>query len=529
MPAPGTQTYSMTTDKAIAAEAMRGGPRGEARIFETPEELNELARGASPKYMNGQFRYYLASVVMMQPQGECKTPLLAVNVAVENLHGTPTVAIYGEFTFTQIVGGDGSSMTETVATPFHANILGPFSNKQGGLVYATAFLEQTDAARDPDRWAKIAAISPQRLKVWFKPEAFYYADGTQYAQRTGKVAGAARRAHLRRPRRRPVADQVARRRAAPRESAPRRRGSAARAGSPPVGAGVDPSHRAPGRRCRLRRLLAMDTREMLRLSWRAWLHQGAPRVGPWWIGHAWTLAFGLGVAAVLSVVTLASSSDATRAIWPTVVAANVIISLTITFAVRGAFWLGAARGRRPAGSPPGAVAALALLHDRADRRRRRRLAARHACSPAASTSASWRRSCGPACSARASSSRSSSPPLFQQFFRTKTRQIAAENAATEAQLRLLQAQIEPHFLFNTLANVVSLMEADPPRAKSMLESFVDYLRASLSGLGQATHTLGDEIDLIDAYMRIIKIRMEDRLEYAIEVPGGAARPRACRR
>jgi len=108
--------------------------------------------------------------------------------------------------------------------------------------------------------------------------------------------------------------------------------------------------------------------------------------------------------------------------------------------------------------------------------------------------------------------------LFQQFFRTKARQIAAENAASEAQLRLLQAQIEPHFLFNTLANVVSLMEADPVRAKSMLEAFVEYLRASLSGLGHGRHTLGDEIDLIDAYMRIIKIRMEDRLEYDIEVP-----------
>ena len=188
MPSAGaTQNYSITTEKAIAAEAMRGGPRGEARIFETPEELNELARGASPKYMNGQFRYYLANVVMMQPQGECKTPLLAVNLAVENLHGMPTVAIYGEFTFTQVVGGDGSSLTETVATPFHANILGPFSNKQGGLVYATAFLEQTDPARDPDRLAKIAAINPQRLKVWFKPEAFFYADGTQYSPRTGSV------------------------------------------------------------------------------------------------------------------------------------------------------------------------------------------------------------------------------------------------------------------------------------------------------------------------------------------------------
>ena len=71
--------------------------------------------------------------------------------------------------------------------------------------------------------------------------------------------------------------------------------------------------------------------------------------------------------------------------------------------------------------------------------------------------------------------------LPQQFFRTKSRQIQAEDRATEAQLRLLQAQIEPHFLFNTLANVVSLMDADAPRAKAMLEAFVDYLRASLSG------------------------------------------------
>jgi hypothetical protein len=183
----GTQTYSMDTEKAIAAEAQRGGPRGEARIFETPEELNELSRGASPKYMNGQFRYYLANVVMVPPQGECKTPLIAVNIAVENLHGTPTVAIYGEFTFTQTVGGDGSSLTETVAIPFHANILGPFSSKQGGLIYATAYLEQTDAVRDPERWAQIASINPKRLKVWFKPEAFYYGDGTQYEPRTGKV------------------------------------------------------------------------------------------------------------------------------------------------------------------------------------------------------------------------------------------------------------------------------------------------------------------------------------------------------
>ena len=187
MPPPGTQTYSATTERAIAAEAMRGGPRGEARIFETPEELNELSRGASPKFMNGQFRYYLASVAMMQPEGECKAPLLAVNLAVENLHGMPTVAIYGEFTFTQVVGGDGSALAETVAVPYRADIIGPFSNKQGGFVYATAYLEPIDGIRDSERWAQIVAVNPKRLKVWFRPEAFYYPDNTQFGLRTGKM------------------------------------------------------------------------------------------------------------------------------------------------------------------------------------------------------------------------------------------------------------------------------------------------------------------------------------------------------
>ena len=137
--------------------------------------------------MNAQFRYYLAGVAMMQPTGECKLPLLAVNLAVENLHGMPTTAIHGEFTFTRVVGGEGSALTEVVAVPLRGSILGPFSNKQGGLVYATAVIEQTDAARDPDRWAQVAGVPPQRLKVWFKPEIFYYPDGSQYAPRTGKI------------------------------------------------------------------------------------------------------------------------------------------------------------------------------------------------------------------------------------------------------------------------------------------------------------------------------------------------------
>jgi len=182
-----TQSYSHTVDQAIAGEALRGGPRGEPRIFESPEEMAELARGRSPKTMNAQFRYYLASVAMMPPKGDCTKPLLAITLAVENLHGTPTAAIYGEFTFTQVVGGDGSAMTETVAVPYHADIIGPFSNRQGGLVYATAYLEPIDGIHDAERWAQIAAINPQRLKVWFRPEAFYYPDNTQYGLRTGRM------------------------------------------------------------------------------------------------------------------------------------------------------------------------------------------------------------------------------------------------------------------------------------------------------------------------------------------------------
>ena len=108
--------------------------------------------------------------------------------------------------------------------------------------------------------------------------------------------------------------------------------------------------------------------------------------------------------------------------------------------------------------------------------------------------------------------------IFFGFFAVRARQLRAERQAAEAQLRLLQAQMEPHFLFNTLANVVGLIEADPPRAKAMLESFTDYLRASLISLRAPTHSLGAELDLVEAYLRVVKVRMDDRLRYRIEVP-----------
>jgi len=108
--------------------------------------------------------------------------------------------------------------------------------------------------------------------------------------------------------------------------------------------------------------------------------------------------------------------------------------------------------------------------------------------------------------------------LFYGFFAIRARQLRAERQAAEAQLRLLQGQMEPHFLFNTLANVVGLMEVDTPRAKKMLESFTEYLRASLLSLRDSEHTLGAELDLITAYLQVVKVRMEDRLHYRIDVP-----------
>lgn len=88
----------------------------------------------------------------------------------------------------------------------------------------------------------------------------------------------------------------------------------------------------------------------------------------------------------------------------------------------------------------------------------------------------------------------------------------------ETHLRLLQAQIEPHFLFNTLSNILSLLESDPVRGKAMLEDLTRYLRSSLSRTRDRMTTLGQELDLVRAYLDIYKVRMGERLSYTVEVP-----------
>jgi sensor histidine kinase YesM len=111
--------------------------------------------------------------------------------------------------------------------------------------------------------------------------------------------------------------------------------------------------------------------------------------------------------------------------------------------------------------------------------------------------------------------------FFHHWFSSKARQYHAEQRATEAQLKLLQAQIEPHFLFNTLANVQSLMDHDLPRARQMLGSFTDYLRASLGTLRRDDSAVADELELARSYLELLQARMDDRLRFSIDADEAA--------
>jgi signal transduction histidine kinase len=102
------------------------------------------------------------------------------------------------------------------------------------------------------------------------------------------------------------------------------------------------------------------------------------------------------------------------------------------------------------------------------------------------------------------------------WWRSRLRRQQLQSEALEARLRLLQGQIEPHLLFNTLANVQSLMDYDPPRAKRMLETFSGYLRAGLSQLRQTDSTLEAELEMARSYLSLLQIRMEERLRFRIE-------------
>ena len=103
-----------------------------------------------------------------------------------------------------------------------------------------------------------------------------------------------------------------------------------------------------------------------------------------------------------------------------------------------------------------------------------------------------------------------------QAARQQEQMAEAARLLAEARLRALQAQIEPHFLYNTLANVVSLIGPAPDRARHMLERLIDFLRASLSASRAEQATLGTELDLAGAYLDLLAVRMGARLRRRIE-------------
>lgn len=104
-------------------------------------------------------------------------------------------------------------------------------------------------------------------------------------------------------------------------------------------------------------------------------------------------------------------------------------------------------------------------------------------------------------------------------------QSETERRELEAQLKLLQAQIEPHFLFNTLANVGSLIDSDPVAAHRLLERLNDWLRIALARARSDHATLGDELHMLENYLEILKVRFGERLRWRIEVDEAARQTR----
>ena len=101
--------------------------------------------------------------------------------------------------------------------------------------------------------------------------------------------------------------------------------------------------------------------------------------------------------------------------------------------------------------------------------------------------------------------------------RENLRVVSSEKQLVQAQMRMLQAQIEPHFLFNTLANIQSLIPRAPDKASLMMDNFIAYLRQSLTASRAQEGTVKQELDLLRNYLELLKIRMGDRLQFEFDI------------
>ncbi len=104
-----------------------------------------------------------------------------------------------------------------------------------------------------------------------------------------------------------------------------------------------------------------------------------------------------------------------------------------------------------------------------------------------------------------------------QLEQEKIKSLSHEKNTLQAELKVLQAQIEPHFLFNTLANIEGLLNSDLSKAKEMLQNLTFYLRTSLNKSRRERISLYEEMEMVRAYLELYRIRMGDRLRYQIKI------------
>ncbi|WP_444944650.1 sensor histidine kinase [Microbulbifer sp. SSSA002] len=113
--------------------------------------------------------------------------------------------------------------------------------------------------------------------------------------------------------------------------------------------------------------------------------------------------------------------------------------------------------------------------------------------------------------------REQSLQLEKERQEAKLKQVEQQKTLAQSQLKVLQSQIEPHFLFNTLANLKVLIRHDPQKAESLLDNFSELLRFSLKKSRSDQVSLKDEISSLECYLEIQKIRLGERLEYEIDL------------
>jgi LytS/YehU family sensor histidine kinase len=106
----------------------------------------------------------------------------------------------------------------------------------------------------------------------------------------------------------------------------------------------------------------------------------------------------------------------------------------------------------------------------------------------------------------------------ERLARARAQAEAAQRLAAENQLRLLQSQLEPHMLFNTLANLRVLIMLDPPRAQAMLDRLIAFLRGTLSASRAASHPLASEFEHLAEYLALMAVRMGPRLQVTLDLP-----------